>query len=1423
MIGNPYKMITKTRQTVAFELNNYTSISIKEIELFVEKFPGQRIDPIINDIFISDLTLQGARLLDNEELNSYYLSVYAPQGSYFGSGNNAKELPLKAEFKIKGKTVSPESYKINFYWFKENPSVTTESPYYCSLGGQGWECLNEKKETILDSAEGEEGKVLIQWQASGDSFIIKKSDVVTKELKYKCVAVYGDSPFERTKLILNFDANYEIILSSSEGTTFYMDKGITTLSCIVKEQGIEVPEEECTFNWYSTSPNAGYTIEKISKESSYLVDISNYTSYVEFKCAVFRGTNYLGYGVIKLFNLLESPLQNYTLSIVNGTQIFKYNTEGLSPFTVSQDKIDLAIDKEAPALTFNIFDNKTGATITEENFKEKASSVAWYIPKEKTMLSIEKSLLNPEEIKINGLSYYKVIGTSLKYSIANSFNRYNDNNTIWLEVKYDGEILKQATSFLFIKEGDNGTNGTNYVCKIIPMSYPELGSKNEALDIPFIINRKALDYGWYYPLNIQNKNNPNWFDIEIWRDGEKITFSNEEAPVVKWSLMESLGINADKRNTYYHVTDNQFYLSPFPASETEFKENTPSYDNITKVEVSLTEQNIQSGTSKERILYATLPVGAIYNSGSNSIQLVRTSGFRYVIYESDGTSPSYNNQNPFEVRMLNDQGEDVTENYHYYWSIEGGYTNLEGKYVKSNDLILRKAGTVAPKTENDDNVLYENQAEIQPAQTYNGLSVSNAVVCRVCVKAGDDKPEYDPDLLVSAIRIPIHSYINRFGHAAINGWDGNTIQINQEGGIVLAPQVGAGSKNAKNEFTGILMGEAILNKQHKNGLIGFHEGEQSIFLDAKTGAASFGKQGNGQIILDPSKEEAIIKSGNYDTSNRREGMAINLSEPSIRYGNGNFSVDANGVLSCKEATVNGNFFINAGSNSAYFTDSDMYIHFVGGAPEMETFIAPGFFSFTEVTPSGVDGQRYGIWWDGSSGPESGLNIRGNFSTSFTEAAYKEDDTEHTEPYQTGEGYIYFGSNGGMLISYENDDVTTDDETHVSCNLTPTSFSFMKEWKEENEYGIMKNQSSGIKFDVDSGLEVIGTITAKSGEIGGWLIEEDSISAKNGSMIIHSNGRISGLPSSDGGGDISGSMFSVGTSYKTGLKDGGLYIYGAAGITPSEYNQISKNEEQAKKEADKNGYTPPESTVFKNGNEAFKWGMRGVLDVYEYADYGPGVRLSSKNPGYKMETEEGEEIKVDTPIYFCVDGKIAMILQSSNDDDPDTLPDESKQRLFFPYSITHYQKNPDGSDKLDADGNKQVESIEQKEGTTLDRDQVYSNDFVFLKEDLKTNAQTAVSAINELASVPKKAQYKKGTGEYDTIKEYYDVIKKVKQEDGSIKNVKTEEIYEYHIGIVNRDEEDEEVTYIERQEVKDKEGNTIIKGFKMDLEGFFTGI
>jgi hypothetical protein len=36
--------------------------------------------------------------------------------------------------------------------------------------------------------------------------------------------------------------------------------------------------------------------------------------------------------------------------------------------------------------------------------------------------------------------------------------------------------------------------------------------------------------------------------------------------------------------------------------------------------------------------------------------------------------------------------------------------------------------------------------------------------------------------------------LNRYGYSALNGWDGNSIQLNAEGDTILAPQVGAGKK-----------------------------------------------------------------------------------------------------------------------------------------------------------------------------------------------------------------------------------------------------------------------------------------------------------------------------------------------------------------------------------------------------------------------------------------------------------------------------------------------------------------------------------------------------------------------------------------------------------------------------------------------------
>lgn len=145
----------------------------------------------------------------------------------------------------------------------------------------------------------------------------------------------------------------------------------------------------------------------------------------------------------------------------------------------------------------------------------------------------------------------------------------------------------------------------------------------------------------------------------------------------------------------------------------------------------------------------------------------------------------------------------------------------------------------------------------------------------------------------------------------MNGWDGNSVSINEDNsGLILAPQVGAGTKNASdNSFTGVFMGtmKETGKDETEYGLFGYQGGERTITLSATDGSARFGKAGSGQIVIDPSKRVALISSGDYSEEDKK-GMQINLSEPSIKWGNGNFEVDKDGqIWATQYATKNMKF------------------------------------------------------------------------------------------------------------------------------------------------------------------------------------------------------------------------------------------------------------------------------------------------------------------------------------------------------------------------------------------------------------------------------------------------------------------------------------------------------------------------------------
>lgn len=138
-------------------------------------------------------------------------------------------------------------------------------------------------------------------------------------------------------------------------------------------------------------------------------------------------------------------------------------------------------------------------------------------------------------------------------------------------------------------------------------------------------------------------------------------------------------------------------------------------------------------------------------------------------------------------------------------------------------------------------------------QGYNGAYCNNRVEAQI---KNDNE-------LVATITVPINLMLNQYELSSINGWDGNRLEINENDGYILSPQIGAGIKNSTtNTFTGMVMGSTTNTKDglysdEKIGLIGYKDGKQSIFLDAKTGSATFGlpeeddKYNEGRIELIP--------------------------------------------------------------------------------------------------------------------------------------------------------------------------------------------------------------------------------------------------------------------------------------------------------------------------------------------------------------------------------------------------------------------------------------------------------------------------------------------------------------------------------------------------------------------------------------------
>ena len=1166
MVDNPYRLAYETRQYQIFDIDGPNFVQVDSIEIFCKDFPGAEgaSDQLLSsgDIEITVLEMSGAVRMSENELGGVAITFYTPQGTFFTSeSTSASYKVITAQVRIKGKLASA-AQRIPFYWGSENVGVVSGNGYYNKYLGRGWKCLNDKN-VIQNSGEDENdmSNAIIEWIPGKDTYILKFEDATARDNKFKVAIVYDGNVITKTINIQNLAASVpQLTIESSGGTKFYYDIGHPTLTCKVNggepsdytyawayesNTGMfnELPPTDEENEDYKKAVNnlntlktqiangeafanaqaknlasleqavAAYDlIQRIQGNKIYNVQIRNITSFGTFKCSVHNGNVYLGTASITLTNTLDGE-DLYSLVINNGSAVYQYNENGVAPNSKSLDT-----QQQIQGLSFTIYDNLGQPIDSKIIQNSRDCKIRWQFPIKDSMLQDQNNgNVNDGTDATQTYRYYdnKI---NLNYGIVQRYDIKKQNNQIKLTVDYKGMNLTAETSFTFTKQGEPGTNGTEYIVKLIPnttMNNPPLW--------PMITTRgSSHSVNYSVGTNLANETTFNTGDREqllkaqLWHSGELVWegFSANEnhldgLTMVHWQVLKN------KYNSF-KSDESAFKIEDEDASSGYIKYMGNNFDkplaNIIKCSI------VWQG----KTYYGTMPIITAWvnnkikkvNSrneeyyASFKLSLKDFTGFRYVMYTSDGMTPQYDNSHPFEF-ICQEQIEEIWEDISIVSGDHQVFCKSEaiGNYYPMNadsDTEPIKSNLLEPLN----SLVYtkdltKNQFRFRPASRYDGVCVNETVYC-----------EYTQNKkIIGKIHVPIHFLLNKYGLANINEWDGNSVQIDDEGGFILSPQMGAGHKNSENQFTGVLMGEVRTpGKTNPDiGLLGYHQGDRSFFLNSENGSAIFGKASKGQITIDPSSDNAMLYSGNFwknydpqtglptdytyrnktnfkpsgnvnkDENGNGQGMLIDLTTPEIYFGSGNFYVTSQGHIHAAAGGDIAGWKIN---------DTDLYSNISENEGRITLSSKIEYDNEGNLISSGkIYSHQHKTLDTADTGfylAQDGLSIGKKVKI-------------------TNNGVMYLGV--GAVKHKEGQKCWTIDGSGNNSYIAYGTDSWKKGDRDNGTSDLIYLGTNGFSLGQSFSVTPKGELIAYRGKIGGWDIKKDSLSAVNGKIKINSSGSI----------------------------------------------------------------------------------------------------------------------------------------------------------------------------------------------------------------------------------------------------------------------------------------------------------------------------
>ncbi len=893
MTGNPFQYNYDITQYEIFPFDKESFIRVNGLYIFSEGFVSET--DIENDrrvgadIFIKDLELFGLRKIGAVD-GDYMLRLSTPHGSIFKE-DSAETSMLDVRGELLYKEYTPLSDKAVFYWFREDARIEADSANYNVYGGNGWYLMDE----------GEAGKTNLYKSV--------KSNNRAYENKYMCVCVYNERIVLKTQFVLYNNSNRrDITIEASPAKKFSFDRGDVTLTCHVKTK----PEQEgyddpsiYTYCWsklgsgqdivYSqteseidakieeerskaddgddaTNPDARVLLMLKNKKVAlagiswnanvFKYPVKGVESAATFKCSAYKrfdGVEYLvGSAIVTIENENAAEPTDYYIVIENGDQVFQYSESGVSPCD-KRYKDPL----EVQPLRCHFYD-PAGLEVSWTTY-----SIKWRVPLEDTMCVVP-----PEGDRAENPSNTRkewVYSKDYVFSIADNYDYSALDNQIEAIVTYNGTEYTKETNFLFTKVGENGTNGTDIVAKIDIAEDADGG-------FPFI--RADMSGG-----------KVDWTSAR-WSDGTTLAGKLPQARLFQRNVEITSGKHvtwdmSGKNNLSKHMiidaSTGQVSVGGLEGDKRKFSLQ------IAKATIKYDETKAQDLSGEElpgvNTYYAFVGIPlVIYTDTSYRVHLDKKMLLKDVLYNSDGRNPMYNKNQGVFFKLFKDGTEDTSKTV--VWETLGGiddrHDDADLEVVLEKDVKADGSDSVSSAYNVDDKVY---KAYIVPHDAYNGANTNNRIHAHI-------------DGVVD-IYIPIHMSLNTFGLASLNAWDGNHVEINEDNNYIMAPQIGAGIKNEKNQFTGVVMGTTQTYDQEDSevGLLGYSNGEQSIFLDSRTGNAIFGLQpidvrapdgeyrySEGRIELIPS---GISKIGNWKIGSDflynvigEDEYSINNGEPS---------------------------------------------------------------------------------------------------------------------------------------------------------------------------------------------------------------------------------------------------------------------------------------------------------------------------------------------------------------------------------------------------------------------------------------------------------------------------------------------------------------------------------------------------------------